>query len=58
MYLLLGNSHMERSDYQRAVQSFEYARSQMRYMDRSLLVISLVSFLMGVSQRIEIADQR
>ena len=58
MYLLLGNSHMERSDYEGAIQSFEHARAQMRhYGGRPLLVVSLVSFLMGLLQRIEIAHR-
>ena len=47
---------MERSDYERAIQSFEHARAQMRhYEGRPLLLVSLVSFLMGILQRIEIA---
>ena len=55
MYLLLGNSLIERSDYEGAIQSFEHARTQMRHCGgRLLLVLSLVSFLMGVLQRIEI----
>ena len=46
---------MERSDYEGAIQSFEHARTQMRHCGgRLLLVLSLVSFLMGVLQRIEI----
>ena len=56
MYLLLGNAHMERSDYEGAVQLFEHAQAQMRhYGGPPLLVVSLVSFLMGILQRIEIA---
>ena len=56
MYLLLGNLHMECSDNERAIQSFEHARTQMRhYGGRPLLVVSLVSFLMGVSPCVEIA---
>ena len=43
MYLLLGNSHMERSDYDGAIQSFEHARARMRHNGGSLLVVSLVS---------------
>ena len=55
MYLLLGNSHMERSNYEGAVRSFERAQAQMRHDEgRSLLVISLVGFLMVVLQRIQI----
>ena len=47
MYFLLGNSHMERGDYEGAIQSFEHARAQMRhYGGRPLLVVSWVSFLM------------
>ena len=58
MYLLLGESHIERSDYEGAIQSFEHARAQTRhYEGLPLLVVSLVSFLMGVLQRIEIAHQ-
>ena len=54
MYLLLGNSHMERTDYEGAVQSFEHGQAQMRHDEgRSLLVISLVGFLMAVLQRIQ-----
>ena len=46
---------MERSDYEGAIQSFEHARTQIRHDGgRLLLVLSLVSFLMGVLQRIEI----
>ena len=51
MYILLGNSHMERSDHEDAIQSFERAQAQMRHDEgRSLLVISLVGFLMAVLQ--------
>ena len=47
MYLLLGNSHMDSSDYEGAIHLFERAQAQMRhYEDQSLLAISLVSFLM------------
>ena len=46
---------MERSNYGGAIQSFERAQAQMRHDEgRSLLVISLVGFLMAVLQRIEI----
>jgi hypothetical protein len=56
MYLLLGDSHMERSDYDHAIQSFKQARAQMRpYGGQPLLVVSLVNFLIGLLQRIEIA---
>ncbi|KAF8546059.1 WD40 repeat-like protein, partial [Imleria badia] len=44
MYLLLGNSQMETSDYEGAIQSFEHARDQMRYhTSRPLFVVSLIS---------------
>jgi hypothetical protein len=46
MYPLLGNSLMERSDYEGTIQSFEHARAQMRYYGGGLLlVVSLVAFL-------------
>ena len=49
---------MARSDYEGAIQSFEQAQAQMRHDEgRSLLVVSLVSFLMRVSQRIEITHR-
>ena len=58
MYLVLGYSHMDRGDYESAIQSFENARAQMRYYgSRPLLMVALVSFLMGVLQCIEIAHQ-
>ena len=58
MYLLLGNFQMERSDYDGAIQSFEHARAQMRHDEgRPLLVVSLVSFLVGVLQRTKIAHR-
>jgi hypothetical protein len=51
MYLLLGNFQMERSDYEGAIQLFERGQAQMRhYRGRPLLVVSLVSFLVGVLQ--------
>ena len=51
MYLLLGNSHMMRSDYEVAIQSFQHARARMRHSGGPLLlVVSLVSFLIGVLQ--------
>lgn len=44
MYFLIGNWHMDRCDYERAIQNFERARTQMRYHEsRTLFVISLVS---------------
>ena len=58
MYLLLGNSHMGRSNYESAIQSFGRARAQMRcYGGGPLLVLSLVSPLVAVLQRIEIAHR-
>ena len=58
MYLLLGNFQMERGDYEGAIQSFEHARAQIRHDEgRLFLVVSLVSFLVGVLQRIEIAHR-
>ena len=58
MYLLLGKEHMARSDHNGAIQSFERARVHMRhYEGLSFLVVSLVSFLMGVLQCIEIAHR-
>lgn len=54
MYLLLGNSHMESHDYERAVQSFERARTQMKfYVGPPLFSISLVSFLPTISHHVE-----
>lgn len=48
MYLLLGDSRMERSDYDGAMQSFERARAQMRrYEGVPLLSVSLVSISMA-----------
>jgi hypothetical protein len=56
MYLLLGNSHMESSDYKGAIHSFERAQAQIRnHAEPRLVTISLVGFLMGVLRRIEIA---
>ncbi|KAF8129264.1 quinon protein alcohol dehydrogenase-like superfamily [Boletus edulis] len=44
MYLQIGNSHMESSDYESAIHSFELARSQMRYHVRlSFSIVSLIS---------------
>jgi hypothetical protein len=54
MYLLLGNFQMERSNYDGAIQLFERGQAQMRhYGGRPLLVVSLVSFLVGVLQHTE-----
>ena len=55
MYLLVGDSHMESSDYEHAIESFERARAQTRHhMSQSLLVVSLVCFLTTILQHIEI----
>ncbi|KAF8547212.1 hypothetical protein OG21DRAFT_1472561 [Imleria badia] len=44
MCLLLGNSYMERRDYEGAIQSFKRARAQMRnYVGPLLIFISLIS---------------
>ncbi|KAF8548773.1 hypothetical protein OG21DRAFT_1489089 [Imleria badia] len=44
MYLLLGNSQMETSDYEGAIQSFEHALAKMRHQtSRPLFVVSLIS---------------
>ena len=49
MYLLLGDSRMERSDYEGAIQSFERARAQMRSDgSRALSVVSLVGSLVAI----------
>jgi len=57
MYLLLGNSHTERNDYEDAIQSFERARAQMRHhTSQPLFAISLVGFLMGVLRCVEVAQ--
>ena len=54
MLLLLGNSRMESSDYKGAIQLFERARAQMQpHASQALSVVSLVSFLMAILQRIE-----
>ncbi|KAF8554511.1 TPR-like protein [Imleria badia] len=43
MYLLLGNSQMETSDYETAIQSFERARAHVRYhTSQTLCMISLI----------------
>ena len=56
MCLLLGNSYMEKSDYERAIQSFERARIQTRHLtNQSLLVVSLVSFLTVILRHVEIS---
>ena len=49
MYLRLGESHMERRDYDRAISFFEAAQPQTRnYVEPQLFAISLASFLMRV----------
>ena len=56
MYLLLGNSHMESSDYEGAIQSFEHAQAQMpHHASRLLLLVSLVSFVTVVLHLIKIS---
>lgn len=56
MHLSLGDLHVESSDYESAIQSFERARTQMRHhRSRPLLVVSLVRFLTALSQLDEIA---
>ena len=58
MYFLLGNFEMEHGDYESAIQSFEHARAQMRHDERRpLLVVSLVSFPLGVLQPTEIVHR-
>ena len=57
MYLLLGNSRMESGDCKGAIKLFERARAQMRPLpSRGLSVVSLVSFLMVMLQRVETAN--
>jgi hypothetical protein len=54
MYLLLGNLRMKSRDYEGAIRLFERARAQMRpHASRGLLVVSLVSSLTAILQRIE-----
>ena len=49
MYLLLGDSRMENSDYEGAIKSFELARAQLRpFPSQSLFVVALVNFLTSV----------
>jgi hypothetical protein len=51
MYLLVGNLHLEHTNYEGAIQSFERAGAQLRgHTSRALLVVSLVSFLLTISQ--------
>ena len=48
MYILIGKSHMERSDYDGAIQLFEHARARLKhYGGRPSFVIPLVSFPMA-----------
>ncbi|KAF8546871.1 hypothetical protein OG21DRAFT_1027557 [Imleria badia] len=48
MYLLLGNSQMDKGDFTAAIQSFEHGRAQMRHhTSRTLFVISLVGLLIA-----------
>ena len=48
MYLVVGNSHMESSNYAGAIESFERARAPIRHhTSRPLLVVSLVGFSEG-----------
>ena len=54
MYFLLGNSHMESGEYERAIESFEHAQAQTRHhRSQSLLVVSLVSSLTALLQYIK-----
>ena len=49
MYLLLGKSRMENSDYVGAVGLFELARARLRPLpSQSLFVVALVDFLTRV----------
>ena len=49
---------MERGDYEGATRLFEHAQAQMQQNEgRSLLVVSLVSFIIRVLQRIEITHR-
>ena len=48
MYLLLGNTQMEKDDCTAAIQSFEHGQAQLRhYKSRTLFVVSLVAFLIA-----------
>ena len=59
MHLLLGNSRMESGNYEDAIRSFEYAQAQLRpHTSQALLIVSLVSFLTAILQRIEIDRYR
>jgi hypothetical protein len=49
MYLLVGNTHMEGSNYEGAIQSFERAQAPIQHhTSRTLLAVSLVSFLTAI----------
>lgn len=53
MFLLLGDSHMENSNYEGAIRLFERAQIQSRYHGSlPLSVISLVSFVLADLSRI------
>ena len=59
MYFLLGNMHMEGSNYESAIDSFERARVQVRRYENQLpLVVSLVISLTGLMQCVGIPDHR
>ena len=46
MYLARGNTHVERNNYQSAIQLFEHARARLTYWWNPLpLVVSLASVL-------------
>ena len=54
MHLLLGNSHIESSDYKGAIHSFERAQTQMRnYVGPRLFTVSLVSFLRTIWRHVD-----
>ena len=56
MYLLLGNLRLESGDYKGSIQLFERARARARYYtSRALSVVSLVSFLMAILERMEMS---
>lgn len=55
MYLCIGNSQMESSDYEGAIYSFERARARMRYRVRfGLVAISLVSAFQSFGDMLEV----
>ena len=48
MYLLLGDSHVDGGDYERAIQSFEHARDKLGdHKKGPLLIVSLVYLLLS-----------